>query len=1481
MITLIQKAVRYAVGSSKSDVLQETLSFRPKLEDFVSTSHSAPETKEFEGLVTSIDSSCIVIDQDVYCEPSEFPPNKVCLGVKVRGLAQRGGNHEMWRAKTIELVHEGWDTGPHCSGNKNIDRKKGSASVAASDCEAVSCRDLAEGIPGIFKSDLLSSVSPRSDQTGCVPECSQVSARPGGSKTVIGKVTGVYGDTVTLNDSICFKSTHSSCSMDVVTGDWIVCEVDGSSPVDGEECQLQGPLQVSSFKPLRKKKVRGEVTHSYETHFIVNEEIFCSRSIAGAILARTGDAMTAEVIESQQGRLCWRAISVASDYPAPSMQEPGAPLSLVQLGRLPKVDVGKNSRSQKISEDEGDIRITQAIRFPQVMFGSASFMDVSVKNSGQRPRTLQKVYFVYASQESQFSVTWCSAGGVVDGTARTLEAGAEVVVRLCCAGTLIGLFRQLCIFEFKDFHIGRHVSATVEDSLMASLAPVSSYMHRPRHHALTTPPDERAVILGQKSYKPSPFIPLKLPSVRVPENLWHEVNRGDLFHVAAVLSEPLNADNYQKRFSLLLHLEEIKMTQQMREFDMARACFTMCGEFLSLTVPGLAEKRPSLMIGDTVVATELCGRGEMEYEGCIHQVLNTQILLKFHPSFHNGNHGEDYKVRFNFNRTPLRRCHFALSYALKQLGQDVLFPFRLKLQLPQVCYVDPEIQELTKRWKHCSSISHQLLHAVKDTNKPSADAPVSEWQPSPSKLPVVTRLFGMPLQESNASRGCRKSEISPDDNVSIKESFGNEALAVDITKESCLSNREKYYLFQTKRRMHSQKQESCHASFTSRCSASSPKDQSVSQGSGLDSTDKVTCLRKEIHEKKEAEASLGQHKSISLQEISNKQELGDPLHEWKVNKADTGSSALTPPSQDLAISRTTIRTKVASTREEILEKEEILRDQKTVMKESVGDSRYENHRLENGKTDRSDGNSCHLAKEKYIPGEVCRRENNTSSNDKPRKKVECDAAHRTMDNKAGYVIPVLPFCHSRKKTQNLEKLPILKWFNKSLNREQKLAVRRILEGTTRPLPYIIFGPPGTGKTVTLVEAALQILTLIHHSRLLLVTPSNSASDLVAQRMVESGRLGTSDLVRLIAFQRSKESIPEALQPYCCNGEELEVRAHQRVMVATATCAGVLYMQGLHKDHFTHVLVDEAGQLTEPECLVALNLVNRSTGQIVMAGDPKQLGPVIQSDLAKRGGLLQSLLQRLCQTVLYQAQERSESSTWEYEPSLVTQLVRNYRSHPHILAVPSRLFYNNTLQACADVKGQEHLLSWKELPCSSCPLLFHGVVGTNLREGDSPSWFNPAEAFQVGQRRMLSTVLASLNAAKDSTLQSQEPKDYWWWWAILFCSVPAHLISPRTHTRPPAACCPTPAAQLAACHRRCLPWHRVRLIPPAPAHLSWVYLSVPHAHAHQRCLHCSVDRARTLEQTGGSMGWPRLMMGVILLLNSHGIHAQGETVKHAQ
>ena len=66
------------------------------------------------------------------------------------------------------------------------------------------------------------------------------------------------------------------------------------------------------------------------------------------------------------------------------------------------------------------------------------------------------------------------------------------------------------------------------------------------------------------------------------------------------------------------------------------------------------------------------------------------------------------------------------------------------------------------------------------------------------------------------------------------------------------------------------------------------------------------------------------------------------------------------------------------------------------------------------------------------------------------------------------------------------------------NPEQLQAMKHIVRGTTRPAPYIIFGPPGTGKTVSLVEAIKQVVKHFPKAHILACTPSNSGPDRLCQ-----------------------------------------------------------------------------------------------------------------------------------------------------------------------------------------------------------------------------------------------------------------------------------------------------------------------------------------------------------------------------------------------
>ncbi|KAG8142811.1 hypothetical protein E2320_006003 [Naja naja] len=318
------------------------------------------------------------------------------------------------------------------------------------------------------------------------------------------------------------------------------------------------------------------------------------------------------------------------------------------------------------------------------------------------------------------------------------------------------------------------------------------------------------------------------------------------------------------------------------------------------------------------------------------------------------------------------------------------------------------------------------------------------------------------------------------------------------------------------------------------------------------------------------------------------------------------------------------------------------------------------------------------------------------------------------------------------------------FFNPLLNEHQKLAVKRILSGECRPTPYILFGPPGTGKTVTIIEAILQIYYSLPSSRILVCAPSNSATDLICLRLHDSKLLRPGVMVRVNAINRNEESLDEVIKYYCKAGEDIHEASQFRIIIVTCSSAGMFYQIGIRCGHFTHVFVDEAGQASEPESLIPLGLISEVTGQIILSGDPKQLGPVIKSKIAMFYGLNISLLERLMHCPLYLRDDDTFGPCGSYNPLLITKLVKNYRSHSALLTLPSKLFYHKELEVCADPSVVNSLLGWEKLPKKGFPLIFHGMRGTEMREGCNPSWFNPTEAVQV--MRYCCLLVKSINSS---------------------------------------------------------------------------------------------------------------------------------------
>lgn len=351
--------------------------------------------------------------------------------------------------------------------------------------------------------------------------------------------------------------------------------------------------------------------------------------------------------------------------------------------------------------------------------------------------------------------------------------------------------------------------------------------------------------------------------------------------------------------------------------------------------------------------------------------------------------------------------------------------------------------------------------------------------------------------------------------------------------------------------------------------------------------------------------------------------------------------------------------------------------------------------------------------------------------------------------------------------------PRRRLFDQNLNFEQLKAVDSIYNLNYGEVPFLISGPPGTGKTKTLVETALQLISEVSPvTHILACAPSDPAADTLAQRLRQ--HLKPSELLRLNGPSRSFPEVPGDLMPYSFVDSDMfalppfAVLMKFKIVVTTCRDAMILIsarltnqdlynlerglLSTLHPrdrlgrryvPHWGALLIDEAAQATEPEAAIPLAVVAPPPEEdalsirpaFIMAGDQKQLGPRTSS---KSSALKTSLFERLFDRSLYTDHPLARSRTRPQAAARVltkamlpilrppfANLIRNYRSHPAILAIPSALFYNDTL--IPEASDVDSLQSWDRWKRQRWPVIFAYNAGSDEIERDGGGWYNVSEA----------------------------------------------------------------------------------------------------------------------------------------------------------
>lgn len=278
-----------------------------------------------------------------------------------------------------------------------------------------------------------------------------------------------------------------------------------------------------------------------------------------------------------------------------------------------------------------------------------------------------------------------------------------------------------------------------------------------------------------------------------------------------------------------------------------------------------------------------------------------------------------------------------------------------------------------------------------------------------------------------------------------------------------------------------------------------------------------------------------------------------------------------------------------------------------------------------------------------------------------------------------------------------------------LNASQEAAVNRVLAAKE---VAIVHGPPGTGKTTTLVEAIYE--TLHRETQVLVCAQSNTAVDWISEKLVDRGipvlRIGNptrvNDKMLSFTYERRFESHPDYTELWGIRkairevqqalrkrsgadrdtlrnrlsrlrgrATELELQIDASLFdearVVACTLVGAAH-RVLTNHHFTTLFIDEAAQALEAACWIAIGKADR----VILAGDHQQLPPTIKCVEAERGGLGRTLMQKIAER-------------W---PETVSLLTIQYRMHEAIMRFSSDWFYQGALQAAPEV-SHRGILQW--------------------------------------------------------------------------------------------------------------------------------------------------------------------------------------------